>query len=81
MVGTTRDRLEVGAGTGRKGGGISRTGGSNCREGDDEYTRIGKGNGGGGVTGGPVAPVGMNGAGRRIKTAQSKTGDIRVEIT
>ena len=52
MVGTTRDRLEAGAGTGRKGGGISGTGGSNCREGDDGYTRIGKGNGGGGVTGG-----------------------------
>ena len=52
MVGTTWDILEAGAGTGRKGGGISGTGGSNCREGDDVYTRIGKGNGGGGVTGG-----------------------------
>ena len=52
IVVTTRDRLEAGAGTRRKGGGISRTGRSNCREGDDRYTRIGKGNGGGGVTGG-----------------------------
>ena len=52
MVGTTRDRLEVGAGTGEKGGGSSGTRGNNCREGDEGYTRIGKGNGGGGVTGG-----------------------------
>ena len=52
MVGTTRYIPEAGAGTGRKGGGISGTGGSNSREGNDGYTRIGKGNGGGGVTGG-----------------------------
>ena len=52
MVGTTRDRLEAGAGTGRKGGGSSGTHGSTCREGDDGYTSIRKGNGGGGVTGG-----------------------------
>ena len=54
-------------------GGRSGTHGRNCREEDDNgYTRIGKGNGGGGVTGGPVAPVGMNGAGRRIKDRSIK---------
>ena len=37
---------------GGKGGRRSGTGGSNCREGDGGYTRIGKGNGGEGVTGG-----------------------------
>ena len=52
MVGTTRDRLEVGAGTGEKGGGRSGTRGSTCREDDDGDTGIGKGNRGGGVTGG-----------------------------
>ena len=52
MVGTTRDRLEAGAGTGGKGGGSSGTCGSTCREDDDGDTRIGKGNRGGGVTGG-----------------------------
>ena len=52
MVGTTRDRLEAGSGKGGKGGGSSGTRGRNCREDDDGDTRIGKGNGGGGVTGG-----------------------------
>ena len=52
MVGATRDRLEAGAGKGGKGGEISGTRGSTCREDDDRDTRIGKGNGGGGVTGG-----------------------------
>ena len=52
MVGATRDRLEAGAGTGGKGGGSSGTRGITCREDDDGDTRIGKGNGGGGVTGG-----------------------------
>ena len=52
MVGTTRDRLEASAGTDRKSGGSSGTHGRNCREEDDDGdTRIGKGNGGGGVTG------------------------------
>ena len=53
MVGTARDRLEAGAGTGRKSGGSNGTRGRNCiEEDDDRDTRIGKGNGGGGVTGG-----------------------------
>ena len=53
MVGTTWDRLEAGAGTERKSGGISGTHRRNCREEDDDGdTRIRKGNGGGGVTGG-----------------------------
>ena len=55
MVGTTRDRLEAGAGTeGKSGGDRTHTHGRNCREEnyDGEDTRIGKGNGGGGVTGG-----------------------------
>ena len=52
MVGIARDRLEAGAGTGRKSDGISGTCGHNCGdEDDDRDTRIGKGNGGGGVTG------------------------------
>ena len=52
MVGTARDRLEAGAGTGRKSDGSSRTRGRNYRyEDDDGDTSIGKGNGGGGVTG------------------------------
>ena len=53
MVGTTRDRLEAGAGTERKsGGGRTHTHGRNCREenDDDGDTRVGKGNRGGGVT-------------------------------
>ena len=36
MVGTTRDRLEAGAGTERKSGGSSRTHGQNFREEDDD---------------------------------------------
>ena len=53
MMGTARDRLEAGAGTERKSGGSSGTHGRNCREEyDNGDTRIGKGNGGGGVTGG-----------------------------
>ena len=53
MVGTDRDRLEAGAGTERKSGGSNGKHGRNCREEDDNGdTRIGKGNGGGGVTGG-----------------------------
>ena len=56
MVGTARDRLEAGAGTGRKsdgGGGGTHTHGRNCRDENDDNggTRIWKGNGGGGVTG------------------------------
>ena len=50
MVGATRDRLEAGEGKGGKGGGNSGTRGSTCR--GDGDTRIGNGNGGGGVTGG-----------------------------
>ena len=43
MVGTTRDRLEAGAGTERKSGGSSGTHGRNCREKDDDGdTKIGK---------------------------------------
>ena len=55
MVGTTRDRLEAGAGAERtSGGGKRHTHGCNYRDDndDDGDTRIGKGNGGGGVTGG-----------------------------
>ena len=55
MVGTARDRLEAGAGTERtSGGGGTHTHGRNCREENDDGgdTRVGKGNGGGGVTGG-----------------------------
>ena len=57
MVGTARDRLEDGTGTGRNsdgGGGGTHTPGRSYREenNDDRGTRIGKGNGGGGVTGG-----------------------------
>ena len=57
MVGTDRDRLETGAGAEQKSGGGGRNiHKSNCRDdnGDDRDgdIRIGKGNGGGGVTGG-----------------------------
>ena len=55
MVGTARDRLEAGAGTERtSGGGGTHTHGRNVREenDDDGDTRVGKGNGGVGVTGG-----------------------------
>ena len=53
MVGTAQDRLEAGAGTGRKSDGSSGTCGRNCgnEDDDDGDTRIGKGTGGGGVTG------------------------------
>ena len=50
MVGATRDILEAGEVKGGKGGDNSGTRGSTCR--GDEDTRIGNGNGGGGVTGG-----------------------------
>ena len=50
MVGATRDRLETVEGKVRKGSGNSGTRGSTCR--GDRDTRIGNGNGGGGVTGG-----------------------------
>ena len=57
MVGTARDRLEAGAGEERKSGGGGRNiHNGNCRDdiGDagDGDIMIGKGNGGGGVTGG-----------------------------
>ena len=55
MVVTARDRLEAGTGTERtSGGGGTHTHGRNCREENDNNgdTRIGKGNGGRGVTGG-----------------------------
>ena len=53
MVGATRDRMEAGEGTERKRGGSSGTQRRNCRQEDDNGdTRIGKGNGGGGITGG-----------------------------
>ena len=46
LVGTARDRLEAGAGTGRKSDGISGTRGRNCGDDDDNGDiRIGKGNG------------------------------------
>ena len=54
MVGTARDRLEASAGADRtSGGGGRHTHGYNCRDDndDDGDTRIGKENGGGGVTG------------------------------
>ena len=57
MVGTARDRLEAGAGVERKsGGGARNIHKRNCRhnngdDGDGDI-RIGKGNRGGGVTGG-----------------------------
>ena len=50
MVGATRNRLEAGEGKGGKGGGNSGTRGRTW--GGDEDTRVGNGNGGGGVTGG-----------------------------
>ena len=61
MVGTARDRLEAGAGTeGTSGGGGTHTHGRNCREenNNDVETRIRKGNGGGGVTGGQWLQLG-----------------------
>ena len=61
MVGATRDRLEAGAGTGGKGGG------STCREDDEGDTRIGKGNGGGGVTGGQWLQWGRMERGRGLR--------------
>ena len=81
MVGTAQDRLEAGAGTGRKSDGSSGTRGRNCRDDndDDGDTRIGKGNGGGGVTGGPAAPLGRNGAGRRIKAYSFRRPEIHGE--
>ena len=79
MVGTARDRLESGAGAARtSGGGGRHTHGCNCRDDNDDNgdTRIGKVNRGGGVTGGPVAPVGRNGAGRRIKAYSFRRPEI-----
>ena len=82
MVGTARDQLEAGAGTGRKSGGSSGTRRRNCRdEGDDGDTRIGKGNGGRGITGGQWLQWGGMEWGRGLRLLQLKTGDIRVEIT
>ena len=55
MVGTAQDQLEAGAGAERaRGGGGRHTHGCNCRDDndDDGDISIGKGNRGGGVTGG-----------------------------
>ena len=54
MVGTTQDLLEAGVGReGKSGDGGTHTHGRTCRDenNDDRDTRIGKGTGGGGVTG------------------------------
>ena len=80
MVGTTRDRLEAGAGTRKKGGGIIGTGGSNYREGEDGYTRTGKGNGGGGVTGGQWLQWGWMERGGGLRPLNRRP-EIRVAIT
>ena len=82
VVGATRDRLEAGAGKERKSGGSSGTHGRNCREEDEDgEIRIGKGNRGVGVTGGQWLQWGGMERGGGLRTAQSKTGDTRVEIT
>ena len=73
MVGTDRNRLEAGAGEERKsGGGGRKDHNRNCRDdnGDagDGVIGFGKGIGGRRSHWGPVAPVGRNGTGRKIKS-------------
>ena len=74
MVGTARDQLEAGVGAERKSGGSRRNiHKRNCRDnnGDngDGDIRIGSGRERGRRRHwGPVAPVGRNGAGQKIKT-------------
>ena len=87
MVGTARDRLEAGAGAERKSGGGGRNiHGGNCKDnnGDngDGDIRIGKGNGGGGVTGGQwLQWGGMERGGRLRHTLFLTTGDTRGDLT
>ena len=83
MVVTARDRLEAGAGAEQKSGGGGRNvHESNCRDdnGDDGDgdTRIGKGNWGGGVTGGQwLQWGGMERGGILRHNLFSTTGDTR----
>ena len=83
MVGTARDILEAGAGEERKSGGGGRNiHNRNCRDdnGDagDGDIRIGKGNRGGGVTGGQwLQWGGMERGGRLRHTIFPTTGDTQ----
>ena len=87
MVGTARDQLEAGAGAERKSGGGGRNiHGGICRD-DNGHNgagdiRIGKGNGGGGVTGGQgLQWSGMERGGRLRHTLFRRTeihGEINV---
>ena len=85
MVGTARDRLEAGAGEERKSGGGGRNiHRSNCRDdnGDDGDgdIRIGKGNGGGGVTGGQWLQWGGMERGGRLRHTLFRRLEIHGEI-
>ena len=77
MVGATRDRLETGEGKGGKGGGNSGTCRSTC--GGDGDTRIGNGNGGGGVTGGQWLQWGRMEWGRVLRPLTRRT-EIHLNI-
>ena len=81
MAVTARDRLEAGAGAELKSGGGGRNiHGGNCRDenGDNGDIRIGRGNGGGGVTGGQWLQWGGMERGKRLRhTIFSTTGDTR----
>ena len=77
MVGTDRNRLEAGAGEERKrGGGGRRDSNRNCRDDNSDaghgVIRLGKGIGGGGVTGGQwLKRGGMERGGRLSHTLTS----------
>ena len=82
MVGTARDRLEAGAGAERTiGGGGRHTHGCNCRDenNDDGDTRIGKGTGGGGVTGGQWFQWGGMGQGGGLRPTPFRRPEIHGE--
>ena len=73
MVGTARDRREAGAGAEQKSiGGRRNIHKSNCRDDNDDNgdvdIRIGKGNGGGGVTGGQWLQWGGMERGGRLRS-------------
>ena len=83
MVGTARDRLEAGAGAERTSGGGGRNiHGCNCRDenDDDGDIRIGKANGGGGVTGGQWLQWGGMDRGGRLRHTLFRRPEIHREI-
>ena len=85
MVGTARDRLEASAGAERKSGGVGRNiHGGNCRDDNsdnrDGDIRIGKWNGGGGVTGGQWLQWGGMERGGRLRHTLFRRPEIHGEI-